>query len=178
MAGAWGCIGGIRWSLRLSPSSSRPMVFSHCFRPRKPSTESLQLVWGWGQGQSLPCSPPVPLGGPCPSGLSHLISTAWGWTGWSQLPFESHSLQGLTRPSQLQLGPLVPCLPRPPHPHQPSPMGTCPGLPPPLSPLVLVGSEGQRPAGCQSHSRDLPEKRKGHPEGPRGSSKKSELDVV
>lgn len=76
VAGGWGGLGGIRWSLRLSPSSSRPTEFSHCFRPRKPSTESLQPVSGWGQGQSLSCSPP--LGGPCHSGLSHLISTAGG----------------------------------------------------------------------------------------------------
>lgn len=30
----WGCIGGIRWSLRLSPSISRPVAFSHCFRQK------------------------------------------------------------------------------------------------------------------------------------------------
>ena len=161
VAGGWGCMGGIRWSPRLSPSSSRSVMFYTVLGRKVCSEETFHRAsvagvgegLGGGMGWSLTCSATTPewtepaqLLGPGQSLPLWPQSLCWhsgGWTGWSHQPFESPSLHSLEKPLQVHLG----------HPHALGP-GPCPApapTPPPtlahwglswFAPSPLIGPPG------------------------------------
>lgn len=200
VGGGWGCIGGIRWSPRLSPSSSRSVTFYTVLGRNVCSEETFHRVSvagmgeglgvGWGGAslallQPLSGQSPAQLLGPGQSLPLWPQSPCWhsgGWTGWSHQPFECPSLHSLKKPLQMHLGPS--------HALRPGPCPAPAPTPPPtlahwglswLASSTLIGppgspqsKQGVSDAG-QQETCHVPgifqRKGKGRPEGPHGSSR-------